>query len=683
MARNSVYNQGANVSLGDDPSNQLRQFASSGGNYTSLQRDPRSLEGGAGNELMQSQILQQGSQMANNIVNTGLNLYTDEKTRQFKISMFNKIRQTEQSLINVEDPVKHKEIYTATMNNLKDEFSSAGIMKTNDIDHFNTILSQYSDQYNKHNVALIQNKVGNDLTISNDTLKDNLNVVKGDFALQMNLINHQAEDNYNTMIENGFSESDAKKQKKKIIIESMLAGANSIANPLNQSTYYKNLSQAKDGKYLLFENDLNGDDRAKLLEKIKHDGGNDEYQAYQLEFAKNKDVSDKTIIGSALMNDGQKANLLSHRQSWLRNFQANQFNSMISQRIQSDPLFIHDEKEIVSELSDIKGTAIGGQMTDQYLKERKQYVEGDAIGKILETPIYQNTARNDLMNLIANTGGNKNSVLSNKEKLFFGRELNKLKTPDEKIAFLNFQHPSQKPLFDRFNIEDPNKLNKFLQDNKALILKDLNATPHEEMVANIMANNSQYDNALVNKLLNDSIAINEGKKINESDEIKNEAKYQYRYNNDKALRYFARFRQAQDKNDPMNRTYNNIGALAKQGYDPQKIVDALNLGVIEKSWFGKMDLHYNKNQFNESELVDRLNYVRKNYKEYKSFLQNYDTLDEKLMDKRKTSGEWRSNGDDGFVLGEEINGQWQTYGYLPITKINGVASLNIPELEKK
>lgn len=663
MARtyNTIDNQGANVSLGRDPSNLLYQFAAGGGGYTQLQRSATDLGGMAGEAIATQQILQQGVQAIGGAVNTGLNIYTDQKARQFKMKMLDTLQATEKNLLGIDDPIKHKEIYQQTLDGLKTELSESGILKKDDLDSFNELLSQRQNYYSSKNDQLTKQQLFNTTDVNTNKTIGTLFSVGMDFPESISLIKHQYKDNYNDALKAGFSETEAKSVAQKTIIKMVNAAANSMANPLNQSVFYRNLADKdKDGKWLYFNDELDGEDRQRLLETIKYQGGNDEYKRYDLDIELNKYPSKKQILKSIVMDDQQKARLLSKIDHATQQQSINNNKAIVDKVLKDNILLNKTEFNNVLNVQKDIPDDIRQVLLEKHIKNRDEFQTGDAITKYMESdPSADRMPRDIMIQRIRSHGGNQDSILTNQEMNLVMDHLNNSNSVQDKLNVINFKTLEMQRILENMNI-DQSQQGLFVQKYKFDILRQMknNIVSSEEKTAIEMmsrqTNNNVKNTQIATQLLKDYYT-NEGKTIPVKTKVDID-----KFKTDPVISFLNSYKATQ----PIADQY--IDAFKKSGISKNDFIDALGLGTLQNN---KYNIVYNKNDFNKKELLSSLDEIVNNDIYYPQKLKE----DKYTFNKIKAHGKWISQGvDKGFVY---------VYQDIPILEVDLDYSNQKPQLK--
>lgn len=656
-----------NVGLGKDPSNLLYQFASSGGGFTQLQRSATDLGGAAGEALATTQIIQQGIQSVSNAVGVGMNIYTDEKARQFKGQMLDKFRQTEKDLMGVDDPIKHKEIYQKSIDDLNTALSEAGIMKKDDLDRFNELLSQRQDYYNNKNDQLTKQQLFSNVDINTNKTIDGLFSVAMDFPESVSLMKHQYEDNYNDALKAGFSQTEAKQIASKTLIKMANAGANSIANPLNQSVFYRNFQDKdKDGKWIYFHNELSGEDRQHFLETIKHQGGIEEYKKYDLDIELNKFPPKKQVLGSIMMDDQQKARLLSRIDNALQQ-RAMQNNKQIIDKTLKDNLLL-TKTEFANVVNANKLPDKDRDfLIEKHNNDRDELETGDAITKYIENdPALYKMPRDIVIQQVRSHGGNQDSILTNQEMNLTIDHLNNSKTLQDKLNVINFQTPEMKQILQNANIPQERQ-NNFIQKYKFDILRQMKnslVSDEEKTAIEMMSrqNNNDVKNVQVATQLLKNYYNDDGQKIQKE---KNKSDIDS-FKKEPAISLLSSYKATEHIVDQY------INSFKKSGISKSDFINALGLDAIQNN---KYSIIYNKNDFKKKDLLNALDNIVNNDIYYDEKL----IKDKYTLDKVRQHGKWISLGhDNNFGIDK---GFVYLYGNIPILQVNLDYSDKKPQLK--
>ena len=303
-----------NIGLGKDPSNLLYQFASSGGGFTKLQRSATDLGGAAGEALATSQILQQATQTIGGTINTGMNIYTDEKARQFKMKMLDTLQSTERNLLGVDDPTKHKEIYQKALDGLNTELSESGIMKKDDIDNFTNIINNQANHYNETNHKLTLQKSGNDSQNIVNKINTTIDSVKMNDQNIISLINNSYSETFDTLRQGGWSEEEAKKLATQNMTKTIFYAMNSKTN-INFDKTLKDYLSAKENPndeksdYVYFK-PIQGADRIELSRQRTDLSGKNDANDIRLGHAQDKIYGRKYILSKTDIDPATMARLI-------------------------------------------------------------------------------------------------------------------------------------------------------------------------------------------------------------------------------------------------------------------------------------------------------------------------------------------------------------------------------------
>lgn len=275
-----------------------------------------------------------------------------------------------------------------------------------------------------------------------------------------------SDDIYNMYKENGFTDTEAKQESEKQIMSLLLAGANSIANPLNQSVYYKNLLEKdKNGDYVYFNDKLDGKERLALLDKIKYQGAKDEYQKMNLDIELGNPPSVKQIFSSVMMDDAQKASLLSRLDRAIDSRYRSRANQQIDNALSDN--ILHTKSEFYNMLN-VNNVQNKEQVYKQFAKKRDDFENGSAVDMMLQNPFYQNMPRENVIAQIRSNGGNQNSILTNQEMDVFADDLNNAKTAQDKLNVINFKTQATQYILNNMRTENPDQ---FIQRYKNDILR--------------------------------------------------------------------------------------------------------------------------------------------------------------------------------------------------------------------
>lgn len=693
-----------NVSLGKDPSNLLYQFASSGGGFTKLQRSAADLGGLAGEAIATSQILQQATQTIGGAVNTGMNIYTDEKSRQFKIKMLDTLHATEQSLLGVDDPTQHEEIYKKALDGLQTELSESGVIKKDDLDYFNTFISSQQNKYNEQNFVLTQKKAGNDMQIEHNKTSTHLDSVVGNFDEHQSLIESSAKDKIEGLMQGGYSQDKAESVAKQGMMQQILVGANSKANPDIVEQYATKIYEKdKDGNFKYFQR-IQGEDRQELGQKLKDIAGKNRYGKYVLQLAQDQPLNERVILKDPFLDNQSKATLINRNRALLEERKGNAVKGYIKDVMQSNLGYTSRPEEVETFLngeSFKKQTADKGinpmllsqMLRTEYQKQRDKF-EKDPMGMLLSDPRYQGLPRDNLLNMqkVFGLGTNQVEILSESEKKQFSDIFNNAQTPEDKMKIANFDHELTQGFLASMNIKDTLQQKQFTEKYRWDILKNVKTIAAEDKVAlDIMTQNQGNTDSTMfaKKMFNVSIDRHKRGSYavdDEAIESKASSEFKKEWADSDYGKYLLR-----NGYDAEYKTYLKAGQIysnSKYGKGDNiadDLQEALNVGVIKSS---NMDIHYNKNFFKKGDLKSQLNDLQRGYDTNKNFLLNSLpngsqlselTKDPKTIRKIKDHGKWVADGDNGFALVvEDAEGNNSMFGYVPIKKDKNSQYIDIP-----
>ena len=694
-----------NIGLGKDPSNLLYQFASSGGGFTQLQRSATDLGGAAGEALATSQILQQATQTTGGAINTGMNIYTDEKARQFKMKMLDTLQSTERNLLGVDDPTKHKEVYQKALDGLNTELSESGIMKKDDIDYFNTFLGSQKNKYTEQNFSLTQKKRGDDMQLEHNKVATHLDSIVGNFEEHASLIESSAKDKIAGLTQDGiYSPEKAEKIATQGKIQHILVGANSKANPDIVEQYATRIyDKDEKGEFKYFK-DIQGDDRQNLGTKLKDIAGKNRYGKYLLQLSQGRPLNERVILKDPFLENQTKATLINRNRSLLEERKSNAVKSYITDVMQSNLGYTNRPEEVETFLNgeNFKKQAIekgidpmqlSQMLRGEYQKQRDRF-EKDPMGMLLQDKRYIGLPRDQLLNMqkVFGLGNNQVQVLSDSEKKQFSDIFNNAQTPEDKMKVANFDHELTQGFLASMNIKDTLQQKQFVEKYRWDVLKNVKTIAAEDKVAlDIMTQNQGNTDSTMfaKKMFNISIDRHKrGSYAMDDEAIESKASSEFKKNwaDSDYGKYLLR-----NGYDTEYKTYLKAGQIysnSKYGKGDNisdSLQEALNVGIIKSS---NMDIHYNKNFFKERDLKTQLNDLQRGYETNKNFLLNSLpngsqlselTKDPKTVRKIKDHGKWVADGDNGFALVvEDAEGNNSMFGYVPIKKDKNSQYIDMP-----
>lgn len=659
-----------NVGLGSDPSNLLYQFASSGGGFTQLQRSATDLGGAAGEALATSEILQQATQSIGGAINTGMNIYTDEKARQFKMKMFDTLQSTERSLLGVDDPAKHKEIYQKALDGLNTELSESGIMKKDDLDNFTNIINNQANHYNETNHKLTLQKAGNDSQDIINKINTTIDSVKMNDQNIISLINNSYSETFDTLRQGGWSEEEAKKLATQNMTKTIFYAMNSKTN-INFDKTLKDYLSAKENPndeksdYVHFKQ-IQGADRIELSRKRTDISGQNDVNEITLGHAQGKVYGRKYILSRTDIDPIRQARLIEADDRL-----SEQRKIGISSQWMQD--YFNNNKEVWrNTLSEIDNQIRLDSSVDEFAKKtgqdpifirqkliqdalnlRKDY-EKDPVGFLQKNPRYVSQPRDVLINIQKQSGIINPSILSNREEQLYTDLYNKVRTPEEKLQVANFTHPESIGLLSSIGIKDTLQQKQFADKYKyniMLSIGDKQINPKNKVVFEMLARNKGDDpkiNNIAQTILSQTDPNNDNKLPQEKDKSDMNA-----FNQTPLMKKLLSNRDTLE----MANVYRD--AYKTSGIKKNDFINAINLDVITS---GNKDILFEKNILDKKYVNSTLDsFVYDN----KSFPEEIQKDEDKLLMIR-SHGEWRNDGQDRFKY--VYNGN--TYLHVNVDKNN-------------
>lgn len=647
-------NNSANVSLGQSPANTLYRLASTGGGFTNLQRNPASLAGEAGEDIAQAQIIQQGVESGNQAINTGLNIYTDEKTRQYKLHMLDSLQATEQSLLGVTDPQKHKQIYQESMDTLKTDLSNFGIIKKDDLDYFHIFLSNHEQQLNKDNFNLSLQKAGNDAQDGiNRTINmiDSVNMSHNQITYLLDNGDENSESiygsTYQTLKSGGFSDDQSHKLATEQLTKGILASASSKANKDYDKELRRLLSEKDDtGEFKYFKS-IQGKDRIDLEHRRMQISAQNDVNEIMLQHAQGVSVGVNYILSREDIDPVTKARLISQDNNTMNVQRTNSVNQFINQHFINTeswrlPISVANNEinndssiELIAKESNIPVHDMRQLLSEKHAQLRKKF-ESDKVGFLKSLPTYANLSRDSLVNVQKQSGipNNEIQVLSNREEALFVDLYNRVKTPEEKLQVANFDHIESAGLLESLGVANTDQRKQFVEKYKYNILNNISAkqiNPKSKVALEIMANNVNNDtrvNNIATTLFAQTEEGNEARLPTPKDRSDMEA-----FNKTPLMRYMLSHKDTASKAKEYQDVYRTSGV--RKG----DFINSLNKDVIFR---GNKDIIFDSNQFSKSYINNTLDKFINNNQYYNPVLQKKPYHLEKV----KRYGEWKNDGDN-------------------------------------
>ncbi|NBO22946.1 hypothetical protein EBU94_06380, partial [bacterium] len=495
-------NRNPNVSLGADPTDNLMQFTMSGGGYEKLAQKLNPLSGGA-EALVTTQAIQQGATVANNAINMGLNIYSDQNARKYKLNMLDTLYNTEQSLLGIDDPNRHKEVYTKTIEDLQTKLSESGLMKKDNLDYFHVFLAGRKNEYTKQNFELIQKKIGDDTQEEYNKTSTVLDSVVSNFDEQHLLIENTAKNIKSTMMQNNvFSEEQADRQSTKSQIKMILDAANSKANPAMVEQYAINIYEKKPNGDFRYFPSIQGNDRQSLGAQLKSIAGRNREGSYILKLAQSQPLENPVVLKDPFLDNFQKARLISKNNILIEKLKEDGLNKFLKSTLYMDGIWQKNGEEIETILQNPKfdSMAIEFGVNPIMLKEKVRSVhrqqrdkfETDPMGTMLLDPRYSKLPRDNLINLqkMFWLSTNQVQVLSQAEQKNYGDIFNNAMTPEEKMRVANFNNDVTAGFLANIGLKDRTQQRQFVSKYQWDILNNVKTiAPEDKLALDIMARN--------------------------------------------------------------------------------------------------------------------------------------------------------------------------------------------------
>ena len=695
---NNNYNQGANISVGENVAGQLYQYSLNGGGYTQLQRDATSREGFAGQSIVNQQLITNGIDTLVDSVNTGTQIYTGEKARKYKINMLNTLQDTEQKLVNVSDPTQHQQIYNETISKLQTDLSSAGIMQTKDLDEFNIILSEQKSIYYRANNALKIKKVGTDIENEISATINYMDSTKGSFDQHEGLIKNTHNSIVSSLMESGvYSLEDAQKKANEYQKLLILSGANSKANPKMIEDYAINIHEKNDnGEFKYFPN-INGTARQLLGEQLKSTASKDNAGNIRLEYAFGRTVPNSRILDNPFFDNDTKAELLRTNNALSNQNKKDSEDSFLEGVINSHSGYMTPRGEFEKFLGSdqfkqqtsylgLDPAIVSSKIREKFDQRRDAY-EKDPIKVLLEDKNYDYLPRDKLINIQKQSlNPNQIQVLSSAENDQFTSILNNVKTPEDKIRVANFTHETSQGILTSLKI-DPTQQKQFIEKYQADILRNAKTVyPEDKLALDCIA--KKCDPIFTRQMF--QISIDREQKGGYADVNEDYSKTAFTKGSE-YLKYLGKVY------GPSSYEYKTVQVAGNHWAKSQFAVgdsspattfdDALKVGIIDNS---NMLIKYNTESFNKKNIQNTLRSMQLNYDKNKDFLLNslpggasetMSMLDNKQIRKIKDNGKWISDGDGGFALIANFDGREAMVGYVKLRESNGKQSLDLPTMQ--
>jgi hypothetical protein len=635
-SRNSQYNQSANV---------LNPTANITGDLTRMQEsgqfsratlDP-AVAGG------QSRIIADALQKGSDILNRGSNWALDQATttnaRNLQTQMLDTLTVLDQNLAQVRNTDQHREIYTNAIGSIKEQMGGATLLKAEDRFKFESFLKQTEGKYGERNKILNRELTDESLDNRQKSIANYLNNVKSGLEEQSTLIQAEYTDRFNALKEAGADDKEAKANSLNVLKQQILTASNSVANPKGAEDYFIALGiEDESGDFAYFK-DLQGDERIKLQDYIKSVAGKNNFNHYNLQIAKDIPQNNREIESNPFLDENSKA-ILINRNISLQNQKKSQLQRQVLQNNSFDytvnPEYV--EEYLGSENFKRQTAKTGNEqelrtaLRERHQSSRDKFIK-DPAGILTDDARFKSLNRKEIINLqgIYGLKGSEVEIFSDSEKKQFSQIFNNAKTPDDKMAILNFDTPSTNGLLKSLNFKDPSELADFINKNKTDLIGSIKTiSPHDKTAVSILSMNNDDPNAIqvAKKLFR--IEMENKTFSKKSGDIKE-------FNENKLMKYL------NSHQDTKEMAKNYSDAFSNSDISKKDFLDTIPLEPIEND---KFDLLYNKNYFKEKFVKKTLNDLLTQDIYFEPALQK----DNIKLSTIKQYGKWKNDGENFVYL---------------------------------